>query len=599
MSFSRTASSVSSLAPSRSRARIILAAIPAVVAVVVVALAHVYVAWGSTAPVFYTDEVGYIANAQLMAGIGEPRDFSASSYYIGWSVLLVPLWWITQDPQQVYIGSVALSVLCGILIVAPLTWIARWFGMSTPWAVVAASAVAVAPARLVMSNFGLAENFIALLIACAVVAAIRYSEKQSLGRAAVLAGIASYLFLTHARTAPVLIATALWIVFSSWRRWKTILVAGGVAALIAVPGFLLYRSLVPLMYEPGVDREERGFTRLFQLDPFAGLTATIGQLWYALAAWYGFAILALIVVAVRTVVEIRQRKPALATWASLVFLGILAISVVWIAAAIDRGDPRLDIYAYGRYLDSVLAILALTGIAIALTRMTRQLALVWGAVALLIAALFFIVVYRQVPSGPGTWWGPNSVPGIIQWDWPNVTSAERPPWVIATIAALLIVAAAAAATVFLSQRAATVIVASVALVAFLASGIAAEIKTIRPNFSPWYTSFTLRTDVTETLAEYPDASLSFDRVGLSDTLGGVDTVSRNAYQFWLSPRAVPVFTSEDADPETDLVISRKDWPRAGELGARLVAEDTGMFNNALWVLPGALQDEMAAAGELQ
>jgi len=590
---------VSSAIAAQSRTRTALAFLPAIVAVVVVAVAHVYVAWGSTAPVFYTDEVGYIANAQLMAGIGEPRDFSASSYYIGWSVLLVPLWWITQDPQQVYIGAVGLSVLCGIAIIAPLTWIARWFGVATPWAVVAASAVAVAPARIVMSNFGLAENFIALLIACAVVAAIRFSEKQSMGRAAILAAVASYLFLTHARTAPVLIATALWIVFATWRRWKTLLVAAAVAALIAVPGFLIYRSLVPLMYEPGVDREERGFTRLLELDPFAALTATIGQLWYALAAWYGFAILALIVIVVRTVAEIRARKPGLATWASLVFLGILAVSVVWIAAAIDRGDPRLDIYAYGRYLDSALAVLALVGIAIAVTRMSRRLSLTWGAVSVALVALFFVVVYPQVPTA-GAWWGPNSVPGIIQWDWPNVTAAARPPWVAASIASLVIVGIVASIVlVKISARAVTIAITGSALVVFLISGIAAEVKTIRPNFDPWYTSFTLRDDVTARLAEYPDASLSFDRVGLSDTLGGVDTVSRNAYQFWLSPRAVPVFTSAEGDPSSDFVISRKDWPRAAELGARLVAEDTGMFNNALWVMPGDLQDEMAAAGELQ
>jgi hypothetical protein len=450
-----------------------------------------------------------------------------------------------------------------------------------------------------MSNFGLAENFIALLVACAVVAAFRFADRQTIGRAAALAAIASYLFLTHARTAPVLIATALWIIYAGWRRWRLIVVAGGVAAIIAIPGFLLYRALVPLMYQPGVDREERGFTRLLELDPFSALTATIGQLWYALAAWYGFAILALVVIAIRTTREIRNRTPGIATWGSLVFLGVLAISVVWIGAAVQRGDPRLDIYAYGRYLDSALAILALVGIAIAVTRMTRRLALVWGIVALAIAVLFFAIVYRQVPSGPGVWWGPNSVPGIIQWDWPNVTGAARPPWIVATIAALIGIAAVAAATTLLTQRVATAVVASIALGAFLVSGLAAEIKTIRPNFSPWYTSFTLRTDVTDTLAEYPDATLSFDRVGLSDTLGGVDTVSRNAYQFWLSPRAVPVFTSEESDPDTQLVISRKDWPRAAELGARLVAEDSGMFNNALWVLPGALQDEMAEAGELQ
>ena len=121
---------------------------------------------------------------------------------------------------------------------------------------------------------------------------------------------------------------------------------------------------------------------------------------------------------------------------------------------------------------------------------------------------------------------------------------------------------------------------------------------MRPSFNAWYQSFTLRHDIAAVLRDHPEASLSFDRIGLSDTLGGVDTVSRNAYQFWLAPREVPVFDSESAQPRTDLVISRKEWKDAPELGARLVAEDTGMFDNALWVLPGQLQDELEAEGLL-
>jgi hypothetical protein len=580
------------------QARTLLPWVAAVAAIIVVVIAHVSVAIGSTSPIFFTDEVGYIANAQLIAGVGEPRSFSASSYYIGWSLLLVPLWWISQDPQFVYVGSVALSVACGIAVIAPLSWIGRRLGLSVPLAIVAASAVAVAPARLVMSNFGLAENFIALLMGGVAVAAFRFADAHTVGRAALLSALAAYLFVTHARTAPVLIATALWIVVVSWRKWRVLLASFATMAVIAIPGFLLYRSLVPIMYSAAADREERGLNRLLELDPGSAATAAIGQLWYAFAAWYAFALLAIIVMVSRAVVEIRDRKPGVASWGSLVFLGTLSISVVWIAAAIERGDPRLDIFAYGRYLDSVLAVLALVGIALASSRLSSGLGKLWAVASIAIVVLFFAVVSWQVPSGAGVWWGPNSVAGLIHWDWPNITAASRPPWIIASAVAVVVVAGVIGFHRFVDIALVRLAIPALALAFFLASGVVAESKTMQPYISPWHQSFTLRTDIGWALDAYPDASISFDRVGLSDSLSGVDTVSRNSYQFWLTPRALPVFTSEESDPDSDFVISRKDWARAQELGAVLVAEDTGMFNNALWVMPGVTLDAMLDSGDL-
>jgi len=59
-----------------------------------------------------------------------------------------------------------------------------------------------------------------------------------------------------------------------------------------------------------------------------------------------------------------------------------------------------------------------------------------------------------------------------------------------------------------------------------------------------------------------------------------------------------VFDSVTSRPETTLVISRKDWDLADVWGARKIADDTGLFSNALWVMPGPLQEALASAGRL-
>ncbi len=572
------------------------ALLTAVVAIAAVAGLHLNSAWGSTQPIFFTDEIGYLFNAEIMAGVGLTPSLTGGSYYLGWSVLLVPLWWVTQDPQNVYLGAMVLSVLCGVAVVVPAYLVARRLGLSPLAGILAAAAVSVAPSRTVMSNFALAENFIALLVAVSALAAFRFAERASLGRAAVLLGVTSYLAITHARLSPLAIAAGLWVVMLGLRRLP-LLWALLVPVAVVVPGMLAYRAIVAPMYETA-GREERGLGRLLSLDPAAALTATFGQLWYVFAAWFGFALLGLIWVAMRAVGEARERRIGIALWAAASFVGVLGISVVWIAGALERGDPRYDLYAYGRYLDSVLFLFALVGISRVRRGATRRLLLGWLVPSVLVTAIFFIFIVPQVPTA-GAWFGPNSVPGIIQWEWPLLTAATSPPWIPASSAALFVVVAAIAATI--ERMPATrpaVLVATMALLAFSVSSVAAESRSIRPSYDAWYESFTLRHAVEAALARYPDAEIAFDDVRLSDSLGGADTVSHNAYQYWLVPRQLPVFDSAEDDPVGDLVISRKEWPQGEAVGARKVADDTGLFDNALWVLPGPVQDALAADGAL-
>ncbi|MCL3862712.1 hypothetical protein [Actinotalea sp. K2] len=559
----------------------------AVLAAVVVQL---YTAADASGPIYYTDEVGYLSNAQLLAGVGEPRDLSFTSYYLGWSLLIVPIWWLTQDPATVYQAAVGLSVVCGLALIVPLTAIARRTGLSLPAAVTVAAVVSAAPARVLTSGYALAENLLTLVLAGTVLAAWRYAEHPTHGRAALLGSTAAMLFLTHGRTLPVLLVCMLWFAMLAVRGTWSAVTGIGCAVALAVPMYALNQWVAGQMYLEGAGREERGILRLLSLDPGQAVVAGTGQAWYAVVSWLGLSMIGLTVLLVAAGRHLRARRLSVEVWAALAVAGATMVSVVWISAVVGETATRIDTFAYGRYLDPFATILSVVGLAVVVRRAQRQTVRGAAAAAAVVAGAFLLAVVPRIPSGPGTWWVPLNVSGLLHWDWPNVTTASTGPWVAATVLAAVVL------TLSLVQRRwASHAVLGVVAVVLVGGSVLGEAKTLRPFYAAWYDSFTLREDV----AELTDGPVSFDTADTTTVEGGGDTVSRNAYQFWLAPRTVEVFDSDASDPPTELVIARKEWPRAEALGARKVADDTGLFDNALWVLPGDLLDELAASGGLE
>jgi hypothetical protein len=546
---------------------------------------HVSMALHATIPVLWTDELGYLADAQVLSGIGEPRDLAGRGYYIGWSLLLVPFWWLTSDLELIYRCAVGLSAAIGIAVTVPLAAIARRLGLSWQWSLVIAAAISLAPARASMSTFALSENLLALVIALAVLAAMTYATTPTVRSAVVLALAASGLFIVHGRTISVAIAVGVWFIWNARRHlWSSI---SGLATLATVggAGYALYRWTVSLLYAPSADREASAVERVFGSDPGALATSATGQVWYEYASWAGLALVGGVALAAIAVREIRAKSPSIASFSVIALIGALVVSATWVARTVGAGRDRLDIYSYGRYLETFGFLLALLGLVVIVRglRRTQLIAVAIGAAA--ITVIFFVAVAPQAPLGGALFWGATSVPGLLQWPWPHVSSQLQPPWWLAGIFAVV----ATAGIVILRKRPAVIV--AVFVLFFALSSVTAQVRTLDPYFSGFRESFGLRVPI----AEYRDATVSFDTSGLNNG-SARDTVSRNAYQYWGSPRPVVVFDSEATVPTTDLVIARQEWQMAKILGALKISDDTGLFDNALWVMPGALQDELVAEG---
>lgn len=562
--------------------------IAAGLAVVALIVAHAFAAFGASLPMYWEDEAGYLGNAQVMAGVGEIPELRGRPYYLGWSLLLVPLWWIFQDGQLVYQGAVVLSALCGIALAWPLALIARRFALSWPWSITAGAVIAVSPARSLLSGFGLPENLLTLLIAFVALFAMRFHAEKSLKNALGLAVLVGAAFATHGRVIPVVIATGLWLVWSLRRHFVAAVSALVAMAIIGAGSFLLYRHVTGLIYADGGARESVGVGRILSADPLATLMSGTGQIWYLVIAWVGLTIPGFIVLGRQLGREWKLRNPGVALWAVLGLVGTSIISFTNIASAIARGSSRIDVLSYGRYLEPLVVPIALIGLVLVAKGLSRRVALWTLAVTVLVSALWFAIVWPNIQTEGTQWWAPINVTGLLHFGFHAHHLYSWAPWLPASAAVI----AAVIVLVILRKRPA--ILAAILVVYFLVAGAFSETRVVQPFFGPWQSSFTLR-DVIREDPLLNGEPVSFDMHGLAEA---GDIASKNAYQILLAPTPVPIYDSEDGLPTTDLVISQRDWEFADEFGARAIAVDQGVFDSVLWVMPGELQDELEAEGKL-
>lgn len=568
-------------APRRRGAARVLATVSAVLAALGVAAVHLYAASRAHGPVWTDDEIGILANARIIAGVGDPYELGHLSYYPGWSIVLAPLWWVLQEPEQVYRAGVLLSALCGIALVAPLTALALRLGLSTAGAVVVASVVAIAPGRAVMSTYVLTENALTLLLALVALAAVRYAEQRTVGRAVLLGTLAGATFVTHGRMVAVLGMTVVWLLVEIVRRRRSAIAGLAAAVVVALAGFRLHLWVSEQLYGSAGSREAAAISTLDGIVSVAGLRSLVGQLWYAGAAWLALPALGLVVVGTLCVREARVLRPDIGWWALGSVVGSTVISVPSVSAAIARGSDRLDIIAYGRYLEPVLVPLALLGLAwfVARARL-RALAVVAGCTAA-VALVFQLWIVATAPVGG--WWAMINIAGLLGRSWPVQGDPGPAPWLVFSATAVAAVGLYLAAARW--RRARWLVVA--VLGAYLAvSSASALVRVVHPENA----KLGAEPDLVAVVRDLGPREVSYDT-------DGADWVGQNMFQFWLTGIAVHPFDSDDRRPPTDLVISRADWPRGEREGARRVAGS--QRDEALWVMPGELADEYANRGLLE
>ncbi|BDZ51523.1 hypothetical protein GCM10025867_37640 [Frondihabitans sucicola] len=546
-----------------------------VVLVLISILTQFLAARSRQSPVFSDDEIGYLANSIVMSGFGSIPHLSGQSYYPGWSVVLVPLWWVLQDPSRVYRAALIMSALAALASLPFYALIARRFGTAWPTAVSAAAIITLLPAITQMSGFALAENFLGLMVAVCGWAAVRAFQRPTPVAFVILGAASAYAFFSHGRLVGLVGASILWGVFLLVKKqWANAISLLASSIILSGVLFLVYRSVTRSLYPMVGKREVKGILSIFHQNPAGFLVATSGQVWYHLAASLGLVVIGVVFLVLKGRLEWKTRTFGAATWILIAALALEVVTAVYVGPAVTSSPFRLDTYTYGRYFQPMASLLSLFGILAALGGVRGKIRRTALLATMLAMAAYVVVGLRVLPDiieNKGGIWLAINVAGLTQFDWPNVTAAHSTPLVAATLAAAI-------GCFFLMRprSAATVLVVLGGYFA-VASNVA-QVRTMRPVFGGFNNAFVLQNYV----AQYPHDSVSFDTGG--DEFG----VSRNIYAYLLEPRPVKIIDTSKTKqlPTTDLVITRRDWPAGKAAGAELIASDS-FQNNGLWLMPKA------------
>jgi hypothetical protein len=562
----------------------------AVAAALVATLVLVLIAANRTFPVFFGDEIGYLANSLSISG-GHDLQISADSYYPGWSLLLAPLWWVTSDALAVYRIAVILSTLSAIAMIPVLALLGRRLGLRPAPAVVAASAAALLPGHALMAGFALAESFLGLVVAGCVLLAVVAAQTGSVRAFALFGATAGFAFVVHGRVVSLAAAALLWgLVLLARRRPRAGVALVTTTVLVAGGGYLLYRHLDLTLYR-SAGREGDCIGKLFGSDPGPVALASGGQFWFAVVSTAGLVLPGILLIAGSAAREWRARRPGWATWFGVGAAGLVVVSVTYVSGAVGSAE-RLDVYVYGRYVEPVTDVVAFLGLVLLARHVPRLVAGVIAAVFAVTAVTYGLVAGFLVPTARGTvhGWNPMNVFGLAAFDWIEPPSDASLPLLVAGVVTGVVLAALLALRLIVRNP---VWMLAVAVVAFAAGSVVGQYRTVVPSYAQYRTAFTLAA-VARSL---PEATVSYDTAPDPVRHVASGAISQNAYQFLLAPEVVPVVDSREGLPDTDLSIGRQFWPEGEGAGWRRVAVDS-RYDNGLWVRPGALQDRLERSARL-
>ena len=321
-------------------------------------------------PIIHPDELGYLENARFLARGGLR---SETEYYPGFSLLLVPLWWLGTAPLTIYRQTLGLeAVLAGLSGWA--TW--RLTPRLTPglagWRrLLLVAVVSVYPPFLLFGNFALAETAFAAMFAIVVLAAAAALPGRRASRWALLGVTSGLLTLVHPRGLAVVVAAGLaGLVVLGVRRSSLaplLAMAGGMATSLALTRWLVTYVKGPASNGFAAYRPDGIISKSLSLHGASSLVAELGgQLFYLSVATVGLVPLGLLIggrAVGRTVRGDRAPWVLTQAFATTAFCGVWALSSLFM----NLGD-RADKLIYGRYNEGVIVPLLVIALAEMLDR---------------------------------------------------------------------------------------------------------------------------------------------------------------------------------------------------------------------------------------
>jgi hypothetical protein len=374
-------------------------------------LGRLVISFVRSGPVLFADEIGYLANARVLAGGVAGQLEQAAFYRGGYSLLIAPLLKLTSNPEVVYHLALVLNAALAAS-VFPLLYVllTRFVGVAPRIAIWAAFAGAVYPAITVLSQITMSENALfplvcAWLIAFGGVITSRTLRSGLLWAAAVGASAAA-LWMVHNRMIAVVVVTAAVVAWFGMRRrlhpaaaLTVLLVLGaGMWATQLLDAFLLDHNYGSRTNDEMADRVS---ALLHGHAPLTVAANLLGHTWYLIASSFGLAavVLSRAVTIARGGLagEPKQTAPSLSP--VIPILLIVTAMLLLVSAAAFPVRVRPDMLIYGRYVEVVTPPLIALGLAtLACHEMSSRVPRALMTFALVTAAM---VLIRASADDPG------------------------------------------------------------------------------------------------------------------------------------------------------------------------------------------------------
>jgi hypothetical protein len=356
---------------------------------------------GQHGPFIVTDEIGYLANARVLAG-GAPLNLSTWPFYHGgYSLFLVPAFWLSHDPATIYRIVLIIGAVISAL-VFPLTYVLlRDLGRDRRVAYAAAFVAALAPDAVFSVAYAMSEVLLTPLVIAWIWCTVRTARPEVSVRvrtcwAAAAGACIALLYATHVRGAVLAVIGLLALaVASRVAGWRPAL-AGIAVGLVGIAGASWMNHWLARINWPsgsaGVHLSGdlwsgHGIWRVFGV--------TVGQLWYATVASACLVPLG----AMWAVADIRRAHgPDRFRRFIAAALGIGALFGIAVGVAAVAGDPNTsNWFVYGRYVAVVIPLFVAWGVAALLDRRTRLRRLF-----IVISAACVPILYAAVRAYAGT-----------------------------------------------------------------------------------------------------------------------------------------------------------------------------------------------------
>jgi hypothetical protein len=553
--------------------------------ILIVTLVHVIALVGNRGPVLYSDALGYLGNARFLAGGAQPTFDGSFAYAAGYSLLLVPIYWVTQRSDIVWATAVVLNVALSVMIMVPAWRLGRQlFGLGRRSALLVAAAVSLTPALMLQPGRIWTETlFPFVFLSAAAFAVTMFRTNRSLFALA-SGGSVGYLVFIHGRGMAVAAAFAIVVLVAAATRRLSVgpaIIAVGTTGAVII-GDLAMRSYLSDRLWSATSTSANAGSASRILAAFSPselgdtLSTALGHLWYVAAVSFGIA-----VVGVLALVWLIGRFEPFAesddgTRLTALFVLISVVGVAALSAGLLSEVNRVDHRVYGRYLEGVTPILILAGGAWLLR--ARAVWRVWAiaATAIPVAGLL-LVAWRGSEQFVGNV-QKFAIPGLL-----GLQTIVHPSTEVflgdLDIVAISFVAAAAgvALALFAKYRATGSVIAVVAVA--IAVTFVGKTTSWDPFVSFWFDAYD---NVPARLADLPeDEPITYD-------LRSLNPDARNLYEFRIAPNRL-AFVDGPCDPSVAEDFISSDNAAAVGIGFTLVAADT-VPSQALWFL-----DESATA----